>query len=202
MHFAIPKGLDPHHLSSSVAKHTQQSLPPPPPQVPPPFSSRNTHAHGEKHPQKFSMASEISQDFSPFLRIYEDSRIERLIGTATVPTSLDDELTGVASKDVAISSDPAVSARLYLPSGRPEKPPLVYFHGGSFCIETASSPTYHNYLNAVASEAGVVVVSVEYRRAPEDPLPPPTMTPGPPSSEWPPTRPGTAPTSGSTSTRT
>ncbi|XP_030450731.1 probable carboxylesterase 12 [Syzygium oleosum] len=118
------------------------------------------------------MASEISQDFSPFLRIYEDGRIERLIGTATVPASLDDEQTGVASRDVAISSDPAVSARLYLPSGRPEKLPLlVYFHGGGFCIETASSPTYHNYLNAVASEAGVVVVSVEYRRAPEDPLP-------------------------------
>lgn len=117
------------------------------------------------------MASEISQDFSPFLRIYKDGRIERLIGTATVPASLDDK-TGVASKDVVISSDPAVSARLYLPAGHPKKLPLlVYFHGGGFCIETASSPTYHNYLNAVASEANVVVVSVEYRRAPEDPLP-------------------------------
>ncbi|XP_030523318.1 probable carboxylesterase 12 [Rhodamnia argentea] len=119
------------------------------------------------------MASEISQDFSPFLRIYKDGHIERLIGTATVPASLDDK-TGVASKDVAFSSDPAVSARLYLPAaaGHPKKLPLlVYFHGGGFCIETASSPTYHNYLNAVASEANVVVVSVDYRRAPEDPLP-------------------------------
>lgn len=117
------------------------------------------------------MASEISQDFSPFLRIYKDGRIERLLGTATVPASLDDN-TGVASKDVAFSSDPAVSARLYLPAGHPNKLPiLVYFHGGGFCIETASSPTYHNYLNAVASEANVVVVSIDYRRAPEDPLP-------------------------------
>lgn len=119
------------------------------------------------------MASEISQDFSPFLRIYKDGRIERLIGTATVPASLDDA-TGVASKDVPLSSDPAFSARLYLPATAPRPgklPLLVYFHGGGFCIETASSPTYHNYLNAVASEAGVVVVSVDYRRAPEEPLP-------------------------------
>ncbi|KAF8013691.1 hypothetical protein BT93_I1527 [Corymbia citriodora subsp. variegata] len=123
------------------------------------------------------MASEISQDFSPFLRIYKDGRIERLAGTATVPASLDDE-TGVASKDIQASFDPAFSARLYLPAARldgEEKkkklPLLVYFHGGGFCIETASSPTYHNYLNAVASKAGVVVVSIDYRRAPEDPLP-------------------------------
>ncbi|KAI8532844.1 hypothetical protein RHMOL_Rhmol11G0246100 [Rhododendron molle] len=50
-------------------------------------------------------------------------------------------------------------------------PLLIYFHGGGFCIETAFSPTYHNYLNSLAAEANAVIVSVDYRRAPEYPLP-------------------------------
>ncbi|GAY33357.1 hypothetical protein CUMW_284110, partial [Citrus unshiu] len=40
-----------------------------------------------------------------------------------------------------------------------------------FFIETAFSPTYHNYLNDLVSEANIIAVSVDYRRAPEHPLP-------------------------------
>ena len=38
-------------------------------------------------------------------------------------------------------------------------------------IETAFSSTYHNYLNTLVAEANVIGVSVDYRRAPEHPLP-------------------------------
>ncbi|CAA7394317.1 unnamed protein product [Spirodela intermedia] len=113
----------------------------------------------------------------PYLRRRRDGSVRRLKGTDTVPPSID-SATGVASKDVPIVSATGVSARLYLPPPPPassaagEKLPIVvYFHGGGFCIESAASPTYHHYLNSLAAAARVLCVSVEYRRAPEHPLP-------------------------------
>ncbi|KAL3730559.1 hypothetical protein ACJRO7_027559 [Eucalyptus globulus] len=121
-----------------------------------------------------SMETELLYDMSPYARIYKDGRVERFVGTETVPPSLD-EKTSVQSKDVAISSDSAVSARLYIPKAATDSfqklPVLVYFHGGGFIIETAWSPAYHNYLNALVAEANIIAVSVNYRRAPEHPLP-------------------------------
>lgn len=68
-----------------------------------------------------------------------------------------------------------MSARLYIPKaviGSLRKlPVLVYFHRGDFVVETARSPTYHNYLNALAAEAYIIAIYVNYRRAPEHPLP-------------------------------
>ncbi|KAI4968885.1 hypothetical protein ZWY2020_046215 [Hordeum vulgare] len=50
-------------------------------------------------------------------------------------------------------------------------PLVVYVHGGSFCMESAFSRTYHRYATSLAASAGVLVVSVEYRLAPEYPVP-------------------------------
>lgn len=120
------------------------------------------------------MSNELAHDFSPILKVYKDGRVERLRGADTVPPSLDPD-TGVHSKDVVICPETGVSGRLYVPNpttNPPQKLPLlVYFHGGGFLIESASSPTYHNHLNALAAQANVVVLSVDYRLAPEHPLP-------------------------------
>ncbi|XP_077213675.1 putative carboxylesterase 12 [Tasmannia lanceolata] len=119
-------------------------------------------------------AIELVNDFAPFVREYKDGRIERLMGTEIVPPSVDPE-TGVTSKDVVLVPESGLSARLYLPKLKgtaPEKLPiLVYYHGGGFVIESAFSPTYHPYLNSLVSLANVVAISVDYRRAPEHPLP-------------------------------
>ncbi|XP_062024774.1 probable carboxylesterase 12 [Rosa rugosa] len=123
------------------------------------------------------MSDEIAHDFSPLIKVYKDGRVHRLLGTATVPASIDPQ-TGVQSKDVVISTAPPISTRLYIPKSTLTEsaestrklPVLVYFHGGGFCIESAFSPTYHNYLNSLVSEANVVAVSVNYRMAPEHPL--------------------------------
>ncbi|KAL6211679.1 hypothetical protein ACLB2K_016902 [Fragaria x ananassa] len=121
------------------------------------------------------MSDELAHDFYPIIKVYKDGRIERLWDTSPVPATIDPQ-TGVQSKDVVISTIPLISARLYLPkSATPEStcklPLLIYFHGGGFCIESAFSPTYHNYLNSFVSDANVVAVSVDYRLAPEHPLP-------------------------------
>ncbi|KAJ1289981.1 hypothetical protein BS78_02G206700 [Paspalum vaginatum] len=116
--------------------------------------------------------SQVKFDFSPFLIEYKSGRVKRLMGTDVVAAS-SDPLTGVTSRDAVVDASAGVSARLYLPSLRDSAraPVLVYFHGGAFVVESAFTPIYHAYLNALASRAGAVAVSVNYRLAPEHPLP-------------------------------
>ncbi|XP_022726929.1 probable carboxylesterase 7 [Durio zibethinus] len=120
-----------------------------------------------------STMPEIAIDASPFLRIYKDGRVERLMGTDNVPPSFDPK-TNVESKDVPYSPESNLSARLFIPkdtSPVEKLPLLVYFHGGAFCVDTAFSPTYHDYVNTLAAEAKVIAISVDYRKAPEHPVP-------------------------------
>ncbi|GMP38214.1 hypothetical protein CsSME_00009547 [Camellia sinensis var. sinensis] len=120
-----------------------------------------------------STAEEIAHDFPPFIRVHRDGRVERFMGNDVVPPSINPD-TGVQSKDVVIDPETGLSARLYIPktlNPHHKLPLLVYFHGGGFCLETAFSPTYHNYLNSLVAEVNIVVVSVDYRRAPEHLLP-------------------------------
>lgn len=118
---------------------------------------------------------EVDYEFLPFLRVYKDGHVERLIDTDFVPPTSDDPLTGVSSKDITIPHDESIiSARLYLPkitATNQKLPLLVYFHGGGFLVSSPFTSKYHNYLNAVVSEAKVVAVSVNYRKAPEHPIP-------------------------------
>ncbi|GAA0184037.1 deacetylase [Lithospermum erythrorhizon] len=114
---------------------------------------------------------DIVWEYKPRFRLYKDGSYERN-DFPDVPPSLDDPITGVSSKDITISKE--ISARLYLPklnSPNQKLPILVYIHGGAFCFETAFEAYYHDYMNALVKEANVVVVSVEYRLAPEHPLP-------------------------------
>lgn len=121
-----------------------------------------------------STTEEVDLELPPFFRLYKNGRFERLSDLTILPPSSGDPATGVASKDVVIDPSAPVSARLYLPPNSSPSlkiPLLVYFHGGAFCIESAFSRTYHPYLNNLAARANAVIVSVEYRLAPEHPLP-------------------------------
>jgi acetyl esterase len=59
-------------------------------------------------------------------------------------------------------------ARVYRPPGGP-KPVLVYFHGGGFVI--GDLDTIHRSCARIAHEVDAVVVSIDYRLAPEHPWP-------------------------------
>ncbi|KAF5198460.1 2-hydroxyisoflavanone dehydratase [Thalictrum thalictroides] len=114
---------------------------------------------------------EVAYEFPPHLRIYKDGRVKRLTVPEFVPASISID---TQSKDISIQKETGLSARLYVPktiSKDRKLPLLIYFHGGGFFAESAFSPAYHHYLNSVVAEANVVAVSVEYRLAPEYPLP-------------------------------
>lgn len=118
-----------------------------------------------------SSSSEIVTDLSPFIKVYKDGKVERLLGSPFVPACNEDPATGVSSKDVNIS--PQVSARLYLPNieSSEKLPILIYYHGGGFCLDSAFDFLCHRYMNLLVSQAKAVAISVNYRLVPEYPLP-------------------------------
>ena len=59
--------------------------------------------------------------------------------------------------------------RVYTPEGTGPFPVVLYFHGGGFVIATID--TYDASARALANGAKAIVVSVEYRKAPEHPYP-------------------------------
>ncbi|KAG2705449.1 hypothetical protein I3760_05G054100, partial [Carya illinoinensis] len=103
-------------------------------------------------------------------------RVERLgrFGVTDRASPGQDPKTQVQSKDVVVCSDTGVSARIFLPklNGPDQKLPLVvHYHGGGFWNGSPCKRTYHNFLVNLASEANAVTISVDYRLAPEHPLP-------------------------------
>lgn len=62
-----------------------------------------------------------------------------------------------------------LAARLYTPEGEGPLPVLVYYHGGGFVI--GSVEDYDPVCRELCKRSGFVVLSVEYRLAPEHPFP-------------------------------
>ncbi|KAL2939108.1 2-hydroxyisoflavanone dehydratase [Bienertia sinuspersici] len=123
-----------------------------------------------------STTKEVKVEFPGLIKVFTDGTVERIFGSPHVPSTPEDPETHVSSKDITISIDTGLSARLYLPKLTNDYqnnhfPILVYFHGGGFCLESAFSVLDHRYMNILASRARVLIVSVEYRLAPEYLLP-------------------------------
>lgn len=73
------------------------------------------------------------------------------------------DTTGV---EIPTSDGMSIHARVYTPrTGKSTYPLIVYYHGGGFVIATVD--TYNSSAQAFAEKTDAVVVSVEYRKAPE-----------------------------------
>jgi acetyl esterase len=77
----------------------------------------------------------------------------------------------VATHEIIIAAEHgSIPTTLYTPAGLPEPSGLlVYTHGGGFSV--GSRRSHDPVARYFASQAGVRVLSVEYRRAPEHPFP-------------------------------
>ena len=82
-----------------------------------------------------------------------------------MPTTPD---ASVTTQDVRYGTDAQQFARIYKPAGAPAGKPMpivVYYHGGGWVI--ADVATYDAAPRAMAKALNAIVVSVEYRHAPE-----------------------------------
>ncbi|KAI5667107.1 hypothetical protein M9H77_16960 [Catharanthus roseus] len=105
------------------------------------------------------------------LRVYSDGSIVRST-KPIVPVSVNDD-GSVLWKDVIFDAAHNLQLRLYKPaSPTSAKLPIFYFiHGGGFCIGSRTWPSFQNYCFKLALELQAVVVSPDYRLAPENRLP-------------------------------
>jgi acetyl esterase/lipase len=87
-----------------------------------------------------------------------------------LPTTPD---ASVATQDKPYGADPKQFARIYKPANAPAGgaalPVIVYYHGGGWVI--ADVDTYDAAPRAMAKALNAIVVSVEYRHAPEAKFP-------------------------------
>ncbi|KAM0866001.1 hypothetical protein ACQ4PT_042891 [Festuca glaucescens] len=84
--------------------------------------------------------------------------------------------SGVRSADFAVDGSRGLWARVFSPAGtaawaRPSLPVVVYFHGGGFALFSAAQCYFDRLCRRLCRGIGAVVVSVEYRLAPEHPYP-------------------------------
>ncbi|KAJ4706130.1 carboxylesterase 1-like [Melia azedarach] len=143
----------------------------------------------DHHPQKANMSNETALSLSnidpyQYLQIIPnpDGTLTRdyslFPSTAATPDPVDD--IEVLSKDVTINQSSNLWVRIFLPrfqaledsnSSSKKLPLIVYFHGGGFILFSSATSMTHDFCSDMANEFPAVIVSVEYRLAPENRLP-------------------------------
>ncbi|XP_047333357.1 probable carboxylesterase 6 [Impatiens glandulifera] len=117
----------------------------------------------------------VVEEIQGLIKVYKDGHTERPQIVPSVPPTLLPPDLPVTCKDVIIDPFTNVWARLYVPLLHHDHdkliPLLVYFHGGGFCVGSAAWSCYHDFLANLAAKASCLVLSVNYRLAPENPLP-------------------------------
>ncbi|KAL1831881.1 hypothetical protein ACET3Z_001532 [Daucus carota] len=118
---------------------------------------------------------ELVHNFPPYFQVLKNGAVKRFFNDSFFPTTGDEPNSdGVLTRDVVVSTETKVGARLFLPKitdPTRKLPLLVYIHGGGFSIGSAFFKLLTDYVSSLVALSGVVAVSVEYRLAPENPIP-------------------------------
>ncbi len=90
----------------------------------------------------------------------------RVYFNAVFKTPPDDQepVTRVEDKRIPVEGG-SIPARVYAPASSRPLPALVHFHGGGWVY--LNLDTHDGYCRQLANKAGIAVVAVEYRKAPE-----------------------------------
>lgn len=96
-----------------------------------------------------------------------EARAQAAAARATAPG---EPVAHVVDRSILVDGG-AISVRLYTPAGSGPFPALVFFHGGGWVLGSVEGSDATS--RSLANAAGCVVVSVEYRLAPESKFPVP-----------------------------
>uniref|UniRef100_A0A1J3JWF7 Putative carboxylesterase 17 n=1 Tax=Noccaea caerulescens TaxID=107243 RepID=A0A1J3JWF7_NOCCA len=110
----------------------------------------------------------VVEEIEGLIKVFNDGCVERPPIVPTVSPTVHPSAK-VTAFDIKLSND--TPTRVYIPDASVTLPLLVYFHGGGFCVGSAAWSCYHDFLTSLAVKARCVIVSVNYRLAPEHRLP-------------------------------
>ncbi|CAL4965346.1 unnamed protein product [Urochloa decumbens] len=122
----------------------------------------------------------VVEDFFGVIKLFSDGSVVRGDETTIIPPGPYPDAPGVQWKDAVYDAARGLKVRVYRPSpaaaacgseGNNKLPVLVYFHGGGYCIGAYDQPIFHSFCQRLAAGIPAVVLSVQYRLAPEHRLP-------------------------------
>ncbi|XP_043701672.1 probable carboxylesterase 15 [Telopea speciosissima] len=114
----------------------------------------------------------VVEDCRGVLLVYSDGSIVRK--SQPVADIVVDDDGSVVWKDVLFDPIHKLHLRLYKPSSsstNTKLPIYYYIHGGGFCLGYRNLLKFHNYCLRLSSELQAVIISIDYRLAPENRLP-------------------------------
>jgi len=122
-------------------------------------------------------APHVVEDLFGVVRLLSDGSVVRGDESVLMPGGPFPDVPGVQWKDAVYDATRGLKVRVYRPpppAGGKEGnklPVLVYFHGGGYCVGAYDQPMFHFCCQRFAAELPAVVLSVQYRLAPEHRLP-------------------------------
>ncbi|KAK3163922.1 hypothetical protein QOZ80_1AG0010260 [Eleusine coracana subsp. coracana] len=121
---------------------------------------------------------QVVEDFMDVVQLLSDGSVVRGDESVLLSAGPFPVVPGVQWKDVVYDATRGLKVRVYRPStslaageGANKLPVPVYFHGGGYCIGGPDKPMFHSCCQSFAAELPAVVLSVQYRLAPEHRLP-------------------------------
>lgn len=156
--------------SAAMAQSPMSASAPPPPvvrpaaPVAPPRAAADMQAVLDAHAKLGAKPIETLTPAQARLQPTPADAVAAVLRAKGQPSAPD---ASVTTAEMAYGKHPLQMARIYTPAGRPAgpRPLIVYYHGGGWVI--ADLDTYDATPRMLAKELGAVVVSVEYRHAPE-----------------------------------
>ncbi|XWS17805.1 hypothetical protein CRYUN_Cryun33cG0099400 [Craigia yunnanensis] len=107
-----------------------------------------------------------------FVQVFSDGSVKRF--EPEIAPASQESASGYKSKDVIIDPSKPITGRTFLPDipgSCSLLPVLVYFHAGGFCIGSITWLGYHHFLGDLSVVSQSIVLSIDYRLAPEHRLP-------------------------------
>lgn len=118
-------------------------------------------------PQVKAYLDQMAALNEPPLSAFTPAELRKII--ATQPEMVDKEEVAKVENRTIPGPAGEIPVRIYTPAGHGPFPVLVYFHGGGWVLCTLD--THDGQCRSLANGAGCVVVSVDYRLAPEHKFP-------------------------------